>query len=64
MIAVQHLTVLVETSTNAQLLPDLKDERATVNVFAAWCAATSADLRSVSPAHRELASRCSVVMLP
>lgn len=47
--------VLVDPS-GAQVLPDIRDERSTVSSWQAW-SACSADQRTKSPVHAELARR-------
>ena len=47
--------VLVEAS-GAQVLPDVRDQRATITGWQAYCA-TNADLRSKSPIYYDLAGR-------
>ena len=47
--------VLVEAS-GAQVLPDVRDQRATITGWQAYCA-TNADLRSKSPIYYDLARR-------
>lgn len=47
--------VVVEAS-GAQVLPDVRDQRATITGWQAYCA-TNADLRSKSPIYYDLARR-------
>lgn len=50
------MSVLVECSTGAQILPPVKHERAKVTAWFAWLAC-DADLRTKAKEYRELGNR-------
>lgn len=53
------MTVLVERSTGAQILPPVKHDRATVSAWFAWLTC-DADLRTKAKEYRELGNRLGV----